>query len=403
MEANDDPDLVDLNFCDFHIYIHGLLLRKITKDCASHIGNKLGKVKDVELDSNGEVWRSSVCIRVAIDITKPLKRALKIRTVLGHDHLITFTYERLPNFYYFCGCLGHLSRQCELQLQESFQDPGANPPYGHWLRAVAPQSYRGCNGVSLSRDMVHSLRRLTFVLGSSLQFQPQPPLPHRASSIFDNFGSSSIDSVRPSTPSAFNLHSVTPLPTSSPSVPIFANDLNLAPIPLIDPLCHILPDTTQTSPPPILLNPPPQSAATSKLKRRFDLQGLGVPSKVGEWVRWVAIYWNIWGTETTKRTHTWQLLSQLHGQSHRAWLCVRDFNEILDQSEKMGGSPRPTWQIQNFQQDHLRWWSRTVLKVDKHRIQLLEGKLRNLLRGQVTPAVNEDTAKIRLEVEGIAA
>ncbi|KAL0287743.1 UNVERIFIED_CONTAM: hypothetical protein Scaly_2755900 [Sesamum calycinum] len=273
MEANDDPNLVDLNFCDFHIYIHGLLLRKITKDCASHIGNKLGKVKDVELDSNGEVWRSSVCIRVAIDITKPLKRALKIRTVLGHDHLITFTYERLPNFYYFCGCLGHLSCQCELQLQESFQDPGANPPYGHWLRAVAPQSYRGCNGVSLSRDMVHSLRRLTFVL-----------------------------------------------------------------------------DTTQTSPPPILLNPPPQSAATSKLKRRFDLQGLGVPSKVGEWVRWVAIYWNIWGTETTKRTHTWQLLSQLHGQSHRAWLYVRDFNEILDQSEMMGGSPRPTWQIQNFQQ-----------------------------------------------------
>ncbi|KAL0284842.1 UNVERIFIED_CONTAM: hypothetical protein Scaly_2837300 [Sesamum calycinum] len=270
MEANDDPNLVDLNFCDFHIYIHGLLLRKITKDCASHIGNKLGKVKDVELDSNGEVWRSSVCIRVAIDITKPLKRALKIRTVLGHDHLITFTYERLPNFYYFCGCLGHLSCQCELQLQESFQDPGANPPYGHWLRAVAPQSYRGCNGVSLSRDMVHSLRRLTFVLGSSLQFQPQPPLPHRGSSIFDNFGSSSIDSVRPSTPSAFNLHSVTPLPTCSPLVPIFANDLNLAPIPLIDPLCHILPDTTQTSPPPILLNPPPQSAATSKLENGSD-------------------------------------------------------------------------------------------------------------------------------------
>ncbi|KAK4394020.1 hypothetical protein Sango_1872800 [Sesamum angolense] len=96
----------------------------MTKDVVSFIGNKLGKFKEVELDSNGEAWGSSIRIRVTIDITKPLKQVLKIRTVLGDDHLVTFTYERLPNFCYLCGCLGHLSRQCELQLQEGFQDPG---------------------------------------------------------------------------------------------------------------------------------------------------------------------------------------------------------------------------------------------------------------------------------------
>ncbi|KAK4387744.1 hypothetical protein Sango_2381000 [Sesamum angolense] len=112
----------------------------MTRDVAAFIGNKLGKFKEVDLDSNGEVWGSSVRIQVSVDITKPLKRALKIRK-LGDEHLVTFTYERLPNFCYLSGVLGHLSRQCEVQLQEAFCDPGEHAPYGDWLRAVAPVSF----------------------------------------------------------------------------------------------------------------------------------------------------------------------------------------------------------------------------------------------------------------------
>ncbi|KAL0295205.1 UNVERIFIED_CONTAM: LINE-1 retrotransposable element O protein [Sesamum radiatum] len=101
VKASDDPNLVDLDWCDFHIHIHGLPLGKMTKEIAAFIGNKSGSFKEVDLDSNGEVWGSSVRVRVAIDITKPLKHALKIRTVLGDDHLITFSLgllirERIP-------------------------------------------------------------------------------------------------------------------------------------------------------------------------------------------------------------------------------------------------------------------------------------------------------------------
>ncbi|KAL0347721.1 UNVERIFIED_CONTAM: hypothetical protein Scaly_1788100 [Sesamum calycinum] len=143
VEVADDPKLIDLNWCDFHIHIHihGLPLGKMNQDVASYIGRKLGKVKEVDRDSSGDIWGSSVRIRVSIDITKPLKRALKLRTVLGDEHLVTFTYERLPNFCYLCGCLGHLARQCETQLQDGFRDPGENSPYGNWLRAAAALSY----------------------------------------------------------------------------------------------------------------------------------------------------------------------------------------------------------------------------------------------------------------------
>ncbi|KAL0454591.1 UNVERIFIED_CONTAM: hypothetical protein Slati_0798300 [Sesamum latifolium] len=116
VEASDNPSEIDLNWCDFHIHIHGLPLGKMTKELCSFIGNKLGRFKDVDLDEKGESWGSSVRVRVSVDVTKPLKRALKVRTVLGDEQLITFTYERLPNFCYLCGCLGHLSRQCALHF-----------------------------------------------------------------------------------------------------------------------------------------------------------------------------------------------------------------------------------------------------------------------------------------------
>ncbi|KAL0381703.1 UNVERIFIED_CONTAM: hypothetical protein Sangu_0234600 [Sesamum angustifolium] len=127
------------------------------------IGNKLGQFKDVDIDTKGDVWGPSVRIRASINITQPLKHALKIRMVLGNEYLVAFTYERLLNFCYSCGCLEHLSRQCEVQLHEGFCDPGENSSYGTWLRAVALLSYRGRIGVSSTRVSSGSMHRPTFV------------------------------------------------------------------------------------------------------------------------------------------------------------------------------------------------------------------------------------------------
>ncbi|KAL0436253.1 UNVERIFIED_CONTAM: putative ribonuclease H protein [Sesamum radiatum] len=65
----------------------------------------------------------------------------------------------------------------------------------------------------------------------------------------------------------------------------------------------------------------------------------------GEWWRFLGIYGE---PDIGKRDLTWQLLRRLHSQSVRAWLCAGDFNEILYQSEKEGGSSRPQWQLRNF-------------------------------------------------------
>ncbi|KAL0458904.1 UNVERIFIED_CONTAM: hypothetical protein Slati_0517600 [Sesamum latifolium] len=71
VEAVDNPSTVDLDWSDFHVHIHGLPLGKMTRDVCSFIGNKLGRFKDIDADANGEVWGSSVRIRVALNVMKP--------------------------------------------------------------------------------------------------------------------------------------------------------------------------------------------------------------------------------------------------------------------------------------------------------------------------------------------
>ncbi|KAK4394019.1 hypothetical protein Sango_1872700 [Sesamum angolense] len=69
------------------------------------------------------------------------------------------------------------------------------------------------------------------------------------------------------------------------------------------------------------------------------------------WWRFTGIYGQ---PDTNQRFQTWQLLSLLHAQSQKTWLCADDFNKIIDQSEKLGGPTRPNWQIRNFRRalDH---------------------------------------------------
>ncbi|KAL0463455.1 UNVERIFIED_CONTAM: putative mitochondrial protein [Sesamum latifolium] len=84
-----------------------------------------------------ESWGSFLRLRVALDVSKPLLRALKIRTVLGDEHLVAFTYERLPNFYYLCGRLGHISKWCESRFQDGFVNPIEESSFEPWLRATS--------------------------------------------------------------------------------------------------------------------------------------------------------------------------------------------------------------------------------------------------------------------------
>ncbi|KAK4394098.1 hypothetical protein Sango_1880600 [Sesamum angolense] len=101
---------------------------------AKHIGNRIGRFLDIELPENGLVWSSALKLKVSLDVSKPLKRALRLFSAQGNEKLVTLTYDRLPNFCYLCGCLGHIAKFCLKHYEDDFIDPGESLPCGPWLR-----------------------------------------------------------------------------------------------------------------------------------------------------------------------------------------------------------------------------------------------------------------------------
>ena len=52
--------------------------------------------------------------------------------------------------------------------------------------------------------------------------------------------------------------------------------------------------------------------------------------------------------EAHKRIEAWFLLKHLKSLALGPWLCAGDFNEIIDQTEKIGGRQRPNYLMENF-------------------------------------------------------
>ncbi|KAK4412450.1 hypothetical protein Salat_2892100 [Sesamum alatum] len=150
---------------NFHVHIHDLPLSRMAKEIAAFIGNQLGMFRDVELDKGGQGWGSSLCIRVSLDVNKHLKRIMKMHSVMGNESVISFTYERLPNFCYWCGRLGHITKLCDSQYEEGFNDKQEHLPFGPWLQASTPSILR-------SRGLMPPAPRTPFL---SATHTPPPP------------------------------------------------------------------------------------------------------------------------------------------------------------------------------------------------------------------------------------
>lgn len=48
---------------------------------------------------------------------------------------VPFSYERLPNFCYMCGFLGHSEKECSFTTTGGAVSERSELPYGAWLRA----------------------------------------------------------------------------------------------------------------------------------------------------------------------------------------------------------------------------------------------------------------------------
>ncbi|KAK4847661.1 hypothetical protein QYF36_004411 [Acer negundo] len=75
-------------------------------------------------------------VRVAILVDKPLRRFLRVDVLGdGEETIMPIQYERLPNFCFRCGLLGHMLRECP-ENDKPLIDRELT--YGTWMRAAGP-------------------------------------------------------------------------------------------------------------------------------------------------------------------------------------------------------------------------------------------------------------------------
>ncbi|KAL0449268.1 UNVERIFIED_CONTAM: hypothetical protein Slati_1483200 [Sesamum latifolium] len=137
-EEHSHPMQVNLDICDLCVHIHDLPLNMMNQGVATFIGNRTGMFRDLEADDSGRSWGATLRIRVGLNVNQPLKRALKIRSTFVEELLVQFTYERLPNFCFLFGRLGHIDKYCTVRFEEGYRELGEATPYGPWMRAPVP-------------------------------------------------------------------------------------------------------------------------------------------------------------------------------------------------------------------------------------------------------------------------
>ena len=88
---------------------------------------------DIDTDPNEHCFGNFLRIRVLFDITKPLKRGAKVRLGSGGEiRWVDFKYEKLMEFCYVRGLIGHIARECVGADVEQCQTSNSYP-YGLFL------------------------------------------------------------------------------------------------------------------------------------------------------------------------------------------------------------------------------------------------------------------------------
>lgn len=133
LKKGENPRTVALNSMELWIQIHDLSPGYMTEKVLQGVGNYIGTFVESDDKNFMGVWRDYMCIRVSVDLNKPLKRKMKLKKTDTDWIWINFKYENVPTFCFICGLLGHSEKFCA----RLFDTPAEKivKPYGIWMKA----------------------------------------------------------------------------------------------------------------------------------------------------------------------------------------------------------------------------------------------------------------------------
>lgn len=135
IDAETNPGEVVFSHSPFWIRVLDIPLKYRTLEIAKQIGNAIGTYMEADFEES-PLWADYLKIWVNIDVTKPLRRGIKLRVNETELVWVGFQYERLPSFCYKCGKIGHSMRECKMEIE---LENSESLPYGPWMRAPSKQ------------------------------------------------------------------------------------------------------------------------------------------------------------------------------------------------------------------------------------------------------------------------
>ncbi|GMP61339.1 hypothetical protein CsSME_00023840 [Camellia sinensis var. sinensis] len=144
-------DELDFRWTPFWVQVYGLPLAKMTRAHGEVIGSRIGRLVEVEAPSDGLLIHCSFLrLRVEVDVTKPLLQGFILyrrdsSEPVGEGLKVYYKYEKLSEFCYDCGRIGHDKMACKfVSIEEGLQSN-----YGPNL----------CTGPTRSLHLIHSSPR----------------------------------------------------------------------------------------------------------------------------------------------------------------------------------------------------------------------------------------------------
>lgn len=140
-DISPDVSILDTDFSHscFWVRAFGLPPAFFTEENAVLIGNKIGRFLDSQFKAEGYIiWSRYLRIKVDVPIAQPLLAGFYLEKPNNSRVWIQLKYERLSDFCYRCGRIGHGPKKCRELKTTTMEglDGKDYTLYGPWLRAV---------------------------------------------------------------------------------------------------------------------------------------------------------------------------------------------------------------------------------------------------------------------------
>ncbi|KAK3204497.1 hypothetical protein Dsin_018543 [Dipteronia sinensis] len=135
-EGSSNISKLGFNKADFWVQIHDIHILYMNRRMAKWLAEQIGEAVEIPSESR-ECWGKFMKVKVQIDVAKPLKRWLRLR--LGKSDeviMVGLKYERLHEFCYACGMIGHGIKECQDGEARKVALEVSSTKFGSWLKAL---------------------------------------------------------------------------------------------------------------------------------------------------------------------------------------------------------------------------------------------------------------------------